>query len=303
MRFLAVAPGATAAAALTVLLASCGGGDPTTDLLAVSSRDGDYAVYAMRDDGGGQTRLTDEHGDSSTPRGLFFQVEPAWTPDGAAILFASKRTGNFDLYTMRADGSDTQRLTSTREDDGNPSPSPDGRLIAFDRGTPGGIWIASADGSGARRLGSDTAPETQPAWSPDGGWIAYVRRRPGTSIQELWRVRPDGSGRQQVTRLGGVVQGPSWSPGSERIVFSAVLDGTVFDIYSVTATGKSLRRHTKSTSDAIEPSWSPDGRLIAFAREGSIVTIDLEGNVEEITDPAGNDSAPAWNPNAAEPED
>ena len=94
---------------------------------------------------------------------------------------------------MDADGTNTRRLTSTSEDDGHPTWSPDGRRIAFERGVPGDIFVMNADGSGARRLGSDTCDETQPAWSPDGRWIAYSRRAPGTTLRELWLVRPDGT--------------------------------------------------------------------------------------------------------------
>jgi Tol biopolymer transport system component len=290
------------AAALVLQVAACGGGEPGLDLAFVSSRDGDYALFTMRADGGGQDRLTAEEGDSASPRGLFFQVEPAWSPDGTMIAFASKRGGNFDLYTMNADGTGTRRVTSTRADDGSPTWSSDGRRIAFGRGTSGDIYVANVDGSGARALGDDLAPEGQPAWSPDGRWIAYVRRTPGTPVEELWVVRPDGSGRHKVKGFGGAIDGPTWSPDSQRIAFAADIDGSVLDIYSIGADGRSLRRHTQSPNDAIEPSWSPDGNTIAFSREGSIVTIDQEGEVEVITDAENNDSSPAWNPRPPEEE-
>ncbi len=47
----------------------------------------------MSASGGGEHRLTDAQGDPSTPSGLFFQIEPAWSPDGSTIAFASKRSG------------------------------------------------------------------------------------------------------------------------------------------------------------------------------------------------------------------
>jgi Tol biopolymer transport system component len=289
--------GAALAAALAFVSAGCGGGEePGRDLLLVSSRSGDYALYTMRADGGRQARLTGEAGDPETPSGLFFQVEPAWSSDGAMIAFASKREGTFDLYTVSADGTGTRSVTSTREDDGNPSWSPDGRTIAFDRGAAGDIYVVSADGTGATAIADELAPETQPAWSPDGRWIAYVRRTPGTPIQELWLMRPDGSDQHRLTDFRRVVGDPAWSPDSKRIAFSGALDGEVFDIYSVDLEGKSLRRHTQSPNDAIEPSWSPDGFTITFAREGAIVAIDEDGNVNEMTDPEDNDSSPAWNP-------
>jgi TolB protein len=59
---------------------------------------------------------------------------PAWSPDGSTIAFASDRHGSYDLYTMRADGTGLRRITTTsniyqRE----PILSPNGRRLAFDR--------------------------------------------------------------------------------------------------------------------------------------------------------------------------
>jgi TolB protein len=289
--------GAVVATAFVLVSGGCGGSEePGRDLLFVSSRSGDYALYTMRADGGRQARLTEEEGDPGTPSGLFFQVEPAWSSDGATIAFASKREGTFDLYTASADGTGTRRVTSTDEDDGNPTWSPDGRTIAFDRGAAGDIYVVNADGTGVDAIADELAAETQPAWSPDGRWIAFVKRTPGTPIQELWLMRPDGSGQRRLTDFRRVVGDPAWSPDSKRIAFSGALDGEVFDIYSVDAAGNALERHTQSPNDAIEPSWSPDGQMIAFTREGAIVVIDGQGTVTEITDPDSNDSSPAWNP-------
>ena len=65
-----------------LLLAGCGGSDNSDpDLLIVSTRDGDYAIFSMSASGGGQKRLTDNEVDPSTPQGLLFQIEPAWSPD------------------------------------------------------------------------------------------------------------------------------------------------------------------------------------------------------------------------------
>ena len=291
------AAGPLVAIGTALLLAACGGSDDSDpDLLFVSTRDGDYAIYAMSSSGGDQKRLTDADVDPSTPEGLLFQTEPAWSPDGSTIAFASKRSGTFDLYAMNADGSGTQPLTSTKDDDGQPDWSPDGKRIVFARGTPSRLFVMDADGAGARRITEEEVDETEPAWSPDGRLIAYVRRDPGSSIRELWLVRPDGSQRRPLTRLSGVAQAPSWSPDGRRIVFSADVGENRFDIYTVGADGKDVQLVT-SGEDAFEPDWSPDGKTIAFSEAGAIVAIDVENGEERtLTDPENNDSSPTWKP-------
>jgi TolB protein len=262
----------------------------------VSTRDGDYAIYAMSAEGDDQQRLTDTDVDPSTPQGLLFQTEPAWSPDGSTIAFVSKRSGSSDLYAMGADGSGTRRLTSTEDDDAQPDWSPDGERIVFARGTPARLFVMDADGTGARRLTAGQAEETEPSWAPDGSWIAHSRREPGTSIRELWLVRPDGAEPHPLTKLGGVAQAPAWSPDGLRIVFSADVGDGRFDIYTVGADGKNVRPVT-SGEDSFEPAWSPDGKTIAFSEAGAIVAIDVgTGEERTLTDPANNDSSPTWRP-------
>jgi len=281
-----------------LLLAACGGGSDKadSDLVFVSTRDGDYAIYGMSASGGGEHRLTDAQGDPSKPSGLFFQIEPAWSPDGSTIAFASKRSGNFDLYAMSADGSGTRRLTSTKEDDTQPAWSPDGDRIAFARGAPSRIFVMNADGSNAHRVTDEQAEEGEPAWSPDGHSIAYVRREPGSSIREVWLVGPDGSQRRRLTKLNGVAQAPAWSPNGRQIAFSANTTSNRFDIYTIGLEGKDARLMT-SSDDSFEPAWSPDGKTIAFSAGGAIVLLDVaNGEETTLTDSDNNDSSPAWAP-------
>jgi dipeptidyl aminopeptidase/acylaminoacyl peptidase len=249
----------------------------------------------MSADGSRQKRLTHEKGDPSTPEGLFFQVEPAWSPEGRQIAFASRRDGPFHIFVMRADGSGTHRLTSTKADDENPTWSPDGSEIAFERGPAGDIYLMDADGTRTRRVGKDFADEGDPAWSPDGRWIAYSRRTPGTSAREIWLVHPNGSGRRQLTHLQALSQAPAWSFDGRRIAFSSDKDGGIFGIYSVGVDGKTVALLAKSETGAFEPAWSMDGKTVVFSSDGSIVTVDLGGREKELTH-SKNDSSPAWRP-------
>jgi Tol biopolymer transport system component len=288
---------AALALVLALLGAGCGGSGRTGDALAVvSSRDGDYALYGMDADGSHQGRLTEEKGDLSTSSGISYQLDPAWSPDGRRIAFASAREGTRDIFVMDATGQGARRLTKTNDDDANPTWSPDGQEIAFHRGNDGHVYVMSASGGSVRRLTKTLAPEREPAWSPDGRWIAYTRRSPGTPIRELWLVHPDGSGAHGLTTLATASFSPAWSPDSKTIAFAANPGGERYGIYTIGVDGKGLRTVSESTEDAFEPAWSADGETIAFSRDGAIITVDLEGNETQITDADNNDSSPAWNP-------
>ena len=256
--------------ALLALAAGCGSSTPRdAALVFVSTRDGDYAIFGV-DAGHHEWRLTKEKGDPSTPTGLFFQLQPAWSPDGASIAFVSKRAGHAHIYVMHADGTGSRRLTSGAADDTRPSWSPDGREIAFSRG--GELDAVPAAGGVVHRisrgLGGDAA---DPAWSPDGKLVAYDYRRPGFSTREVWVVRADGSGARAVSKLQRSSALPTWSPQGNRLAFQSDTHGGHFEIYSIALDGSGLRRETRSEIDTIDPAWSPGGSTIAFrakARSG-----------------------------------
>ncbi len=297
--------GAALAAAAGLLLAGCGGEDKARpDLAFVSTRDGDYAIYEMNADGVAQHRVTDTDPDVSSPASLFFQIEPAWSPDGTKIAFSRRRGGSFDIYVMSADGAGTRRLTSTKENDSHPTWSPDGSRIAFARSGSGDIYVMNADGSEARRVSDPLTEERDPAWSPDGNWIAYVRRTPGTPFREVWIMHPNGSDRHALTSGGANAFTPAWSPDSTRIVFTSNKDGEVFALYTVGVDGKGLRSVVPTAGDNFEPSWSSDGTKIAYQEGGAIFTVELGGgDVKRLTDSKNNDSSPAWNPKPPAEED
>jgi len=257
----------------------------------VSTRDGDYAIYGLA--GGHEWRLTKEKGDPATPAGLLYQLQPAWSPDGASIAFASKRDGRWHIYVMHADGTGARRLTGTAQDDSHPTWSPDGRRIAFARA--GDLYVVAAAGGRARRIRRGLGGElADPAWSPDGRLIAYDYRPPGYSIREIWVVRADGGDEREVTRLRHLSSAPSWSPDGTRLAFKSDARSRNAEIYSIGLDGKSLRRLTRSAIETIDPAWSRSG-TIAFSRDGAIWTVDRSGEAQKLTSD-DNDSSPAWRP-------
>ena len=100
--------------------------------------------------------------------------EPAWSPDGKTIAFVSDRDGDYDIYTISADGHDLRRITDNPGRDADPAWSPDGKLIAFDSKREGdaliGLYVMRADGTHVQRLRFDAVT---PRWSPDGRYLAF----------------------------------------------------------------------------------------------------------------------------------
>jgi Tol biopolymer transport system component len=125
--------------------------------------------------------------------------------------------------------------------------------------------------------------------------IAFARgktSRLGVTYR-LFLVRPDGTGRQQLT--AGWAQNPSWSPDSRPIAFD---DGQ--DIYTINSDGSGLRRLTSTRAVDSDPAWSPEGRVIAFVRakptapplSGDIWVMDVTGHRGRML--IRNARQPAW---------
>ena len=71
---------------------------------------------------------------------------------------------------------------------------------------------------------------------------------------------------------------------------------TDFAIYSIGVSGIGLRLISGASVDAFSPAWSPDGKMIAFDRNGAIVVATVGGSEKVVTNDKDNDSSPAWRP-------
>jgi len=292
VRRLAFVAGVTALA-----LAGCGGSAPKGPpaMVFVSVKDGDYAIFGADADAKHSYRLTKQKGDPSTSAGLFFQLQPAWSPDGQKIAFSSGRDGTAHIYVMNADGTGTVRITGTKQGDEQPSWSADGKRLVFSR--EGALFEAPATGGPAHRVGHGTGNAEDPAYSPDGRLIAYDYRKPGYMNHEIYVMNADGTGTHPVTHLNYASAFPAWSPDGKTLAFQSNLRGGLYQIYTIRLDGTGLRQVTTSPTDVIQPAWTPDGKTIGYARDGGIWTSSSDGGTAtQLTSGKNDDSRPAWNP-------
>ncbi len=129
---------------------------------------------------------------------------PQYSPDGKRIVFASRRSGSFEIWVCESDGSNPRRLTSIGGPlAGTPRWSPDGRQIAFDSWIEGNadIYVISAEGGKPRRLTYDSDEDITPSWSRDGRWIYFGCTRSGS--MQIWKVPAEGGPTIQLTKQGG----------------------------------------------------------------------------------------------------
>jgi TolB protein len=267
--------------------------------------EGNVDLFAVHPDGSGRRRLTDDPA---------ADTEPAISPDGTRIAFASNRTGTWQVYVMEADGGRATALTYGPSESFEPAWSPDGRRIAFssNRTGNGDVYVMDADGSNVVQLsglglrtglpdvvGADDSRqfEGSPTWSPDGTRIAFAGEIGDNP--DLYVMDADGS---SVVRLTDDPTGdwyPAWSPDGKWIAFQTSRGEPASDIYLVRPDGTGLTRVTQDPGRDIQPAWSPDGSRIVFAsdRDGvlQLYVMDSDGSrVRRLTESPGGAVGAFW---------
>jgi Tol biopolymer transport system component len=246
---------------------------------------------------------------------------------------ADSREDDSEIWVMQADGGHQTRLL--RAGDGVelslPAWSPDGQQLAgtgWDLHDPKGavafLWTARADGTNWRRITNAPGWQWIPAWSPAGDWIAYTLSSMGPTVQraapaggpqpglapgagpaaetgdDVWMVRPDGTGARQLITRPANDSSAVWSPDGQNLLFVSDRDGNP-ELYIGAADGSNARRLTDDPGRDWAPAWSPDGRQIVFTsdRGGSddvwLVNDDGSG-LRQLTNEPGSDAVPVWSP-------
>jgi len=298
---LAAAMGGVVALAMAVPLS--GATFPGTNgLLAYDAKVGKhYQLFTIKADGSGAHQLT-HFADSDA-------IWAAWSPNGKQIAFnrdvyAGVFVKHGAIYTMNADGSGMRSLTP-KGFNGEPSWSPNGKLIVFDTlrfGKQAILSVMAANGSRVRKLMGTPLPCKRfcaiwlgsPTFSPNGKRIAFIWHKKPFPLAAIFTMNASGGGLKQVTawQKGGVTDKIDWSPDGSRIAYSSPgigdRPGVSSNVFTVRPDGTGRVKLTGSRGGKINnglDSWSPDGTKIAFVsnRSGTYEIYTMNANGSGVT--------------------
>jgi TolB protein len=151
-----------------------------------------------------------------------------------------------------------------------PSISPDGSRIAYasDRSGTWNIYLMNVTGGQAVQITNDAAPQLHPSWSPDGERLVYCRLGDTTGRWELWVIEVSNPAVRHFIGYGLL---PDWSPVENKIAFqrSRQRGDHFFSVWTIDFIDGEGMNPTEIVSSAtaatVNPSFSPDGRRLAFA--------------------------------------
>jgi Tol biopolymer transport system component len=212
-------------------------------------------------DSGHATRCNNDHG---------------FSPDGRRIILSSHTDRGSEIFLMPVGGGEPQPVTEHA-----PSWwhgwSPDGATIVYAAARGNrvvDIWSCPAGGGDETRLTFGEGHSDGPDFGADGAWIWYNCDRSGHA--QIWRMRSDGTGHEQVFADDRVNWFPHPSPDGRRLLYLAYPPGTEghprdCDVALVLAdeaggNRRDLLRFNGGQGTMNVPNWAPDGSAFAFVR-------------------------------------
>lgn len=245
----------------------------------------------------GPRRLTDHPAEDRAP---------SWSPSGDRLLFASDRDGDFEIYSIRPDGTGLERLTHDPAADRSPAWSPDGARFVFesDRGGSNGLWIQELETAEAELLLSDPSPVLVPDWSPDAEWIAFTSERSGNP--DLYRISLRDGSIERLTDDPYRDLWPRFSPDGDRLVFFSrrATAGRFDDLFVLDLDSRAVTPITDHpTHHDFVPDFAPDGRRIVAGmsdreagRRALVIHDPADGGERRFAGGHHRVFHPAWSP-------
>jgi len=223
------------------------------------------------------------------------------------ITYASEKSGNKEIWIMDYDGANQHQVTTLKSISLTPRWSPDATRIAFTcyvpfRGiTSAQICIYSTDSTHLIAFPRYRGTNSSPAWSPDGSQLAFMSSQGGDP--EIYVSDVTGGHLHRVTFAAGVSTSPAWNPKTgKQIVFVSDRAGSPV-LYLSNSDGSDVQKiDLPDMGYVIDPSWSPNGQLVAFSwRRPSgnydIYAMDIVSHqLVELTRDEGRNERPSWAP-------
>ncbi len=183
-----------------------------------------------------------------------------------------------------------------------PALSPDGRSVAFVSNRDGNynIYVTLIHGGNLVEVTHDANMKSRPMWSPDGATLAYARLN-HSGLPDIWEVPAlGGTPRRLILNAAD----PAWSPDGHSIAYENLADNSIWVSGASGENARLVASSVKTQWRYTEPSFSPDGREIAFIERtngpyGELEVADLaSGKVQQLTNDGALALSPAWSPDS-----
>ncbi len=279
--------------ALTVVSVQAQSPAPRPQIFFAALNAGQWDIFSVSPDGKTVLQLTnDEYEDS----------DPAISPDGNMLAYASRRGDNWDIFLLNLKTGAETRLTDNPQYDGAPAWHPDGRQIAFESFRSGDldVWLmdATADATPLNLTADSPAQDYAPTWDDTGDVLFFASARAGDD--DIWALNIRTRALTQLTTAETSEGNPQWDARRGQVGFVANRLGEK-DIFFATATDEMQQFSwlLSVTGFAI----SPDGTQVAAVLRGEntdrLVRLDVGDPVPHyLSSPILLQGKPSWSDGA-----
>lgn len=287
-----------------------------TEMFAALSPDGKQVAYSGRASSGEDSfhifvRPIPTGAARQLTQGSGSDVAPAWSPDGAKLVFGRMEEGRVQYLVMPAAGGAAQTIASFdgfSEAQSLPAAawSRDGAQIAIVGrlgSAPATIMLVPASGGTPKPL---TAPaegaegDTAPAFSPDGRSLAFVRRAANESA-DIWISDLAGGPPRRVTYDDHQIRGIAWNTAGDELIFSSNR-ARGFRLWHIPAAGGGAREVSLRSKEAQYPTVAGDRLVYSQSPNVSAIwraEVKNPASERSIIRSAGREQAPSYSPDGA----
>lgn len=225
--------------------------------------------------------------------------------DENAVAFSRLTDGYWQIWTMRPDGSNARRITSSLSDKRYPvwaekagrvyCRDNNNRLFSVDLKSGEEVQVLRSLG-----FSDGVVP------SPDGNKVVVVRFDSQLrDCSSLLLTTSSGDNPRLLTRDVGLHYHPAWSPEGSRVAYIFGAGYRTDEVYAIDSDGSNKRKLTSNNAIELLPAISPDGKTIAYvsdiAGDYEIWSMNIDGSNQcRLTNSEGIDTRPCWSPDGRE---